>query len=72
MKVAADSSETFGRKVKLGANVVFNRAVYVTGHHSFNFKPKSVERSLKYGISVQFVFKRGKGAHYVGDALLDY
>lgn len=46
MKVAADSSETFGRKVKLGANVVFNHAVYVTGHHSFNFKPKSVERKI--------------------------
>lgn len=46
MKVAADSSETFGRKVKLGANVAFNCAVYVTGYHSFNFKPKSAERKI--------------------------
>lgn len=70
MKAAADSSVTFGRKVKLGANVVFNCAVYVTGYHSLILNLTLLKgRSLKYGISVQFVFKRGKGAHYVGAAL---
>lgn len=73
MKVAADSSETFGRKVKLGANVVFKGAVYVTVITPLTLNLSLLkERSFKYGISVQFVFKRGKGAHYVGDALLDY
>lgn len=46
MKAAADSTETFGRNVKPGANFVFNCAFYVTGHHSFNFKPNSVERKI--------------------------
>lgn len=46
MKSAANSSETFGRKVKLGANAVFDRTVYVTGHYSFNFRPNSIERKI--------------------------
>ena len=59
-------------KTRPGTHTAFKRAVNVTGPclSLLTLNRNLLKgRSIKYGISVQFVFKRSKRAHYVGSAL---